>query len=135
MDPNQTPEQVQHLMMAIIPTLILIGIILVAIVIVPIWRILTRFGLGGALSLLLLIPWLGPIILLYIAAFSPWRIDATLVTGPYPPPYPQYPPQPPAPGPYAPVAYPQQAVPHPHAQHPVESFPAAGYPPPPPPVD
>ena len=44
-----------------------------AIFIVPLWRICTRAGFNGALSLLALIPWLGLVIVGAVLSFSTWQ--------------------------------------------------------------
>ncbi len=64
------------------------------------WRIFTKAGLSGPLSLLILIPGIGPLIPLCILAFSEWKVVPApqLYPGlqPYPPPPPpSYPPPPP----------------------------------------
>ncbi len=48
---------------------VIIGLILI---IVPLWRICTRAGFNGALSLLALIPWLGVVIVGVILSFANW---------------------------------------------------------------
>jgi hypothetical protein len=40
---------------------------------VPIWRVFRRAGLGGAWALLFLIPGAGPLLVLALLAFAPWR--------------------------------------------------------------
>lgn len=42
------------------------------LVIVPLWRICTRIGFNGALSLLALIPWLGIGIVGAVLSFANW---------------------------------------------------------------
>ncbi|HTR84796.1 MAG TPA: hypothetical protein VMI56_09975 [Reyranella sp.] len=42
------------------------------ILIIPAWRICARAGFGGAWSLLLLLPVLGPVIVMAILAFGDW---------------------------------------------------------------
>ncbi|MDP3191044.1 hypothetical protein [Rhodoferax sp.] len=44
-----------------------------AVFIVPLWKICTRAGLNGALSLLALIPWLGLLIVGGVLSFSTWQ--------------------------------------------------------------
>ena len=64
------------------------------------WRIFTKAGLSGALSLLVLVPGIGSIIVLCVLAFAEWKvIPAPLAYGlqPYPPPPPPPPSYPPAP--------------------------------------
>jgi branched-subunit amino acid transport protein AzlD len=84
-------------MMAIIPIIILVVLV---IIIVPFWIILKKTGLTPWLSLLCFIPSLGVLILLYLLAFSEWKVvpapQASWPPQPYPPqpPYPQQPPPP-----------------------------------------
>ncbi len=50
-----------------------IGHLLLALVlIIPTWRICTRAGFSGALSLFHLVPFIGWLIVMAILAFSPW---------------------------------------------------------------
>jgi uncharacterized membrane protein YhaH (DUF805 family) len=51
-------------------------IIVAALVIVPLWRICSRAGFNGALSLLAIIPWLGIVIIGAILSFSNWPVKA-----------------------------------------------------------
>ena len=51
-----------------------IGIAVLAFVIFCWWRICTKAGYSGAMALLMLIPGLGPLILLCILAFGDWPI-------------------------------------------------------------
>ena len=117
MDPAQTHAQVQHMMLTIMPMIFLGALIFLALLIVPLWRIATKAGLSGPISLLAIIPWIGMLLALYIIAFSEWRVTPSAQL-PYPPtPYPPTP-YPPAPYPqtgYAPAApQPQPPVPPPH---------------------
>ena len=105
MDPQQQQtQQALHLFAAMAPAFILIGLVLVAIYIIPLWRICTKAGLSGPLSLIALIPGVGKLITLYIIAFSDWRVVPTanlpgMIPGTYPPPA------------YPPVNYPPAAPP------------------------
>jgi hypothetical protein len=88
------PVMIQRLvmtMMAIIPILILFAI---ALFMVPCWFILKKAGLSPWLSLLCVIPTLGTLVLLYVTAFSEWRVTP-LPQQAYYPPQPPFPPQPP----------------------------------------
>jgi hypothetical protein len=52
---------------------LLVGHLLVALIlIIPTWRICTRAGFSGALSLFHLVPVIGPFIVMAILAFSDW---------------------------------------------------------------
>jgi hypothetical protein len=88
------PEAIKHMvlaMMAILPIFILVAL---AIVIVPCWFICKKAGFSPWLSFLNLIP-LGNLILLYVLAFSEWKV----IPAPQAmwQPQPTYPPQPPLP--------------------------------------
>ena len=107
MDPNQQ----QHLagMMAGFGAMIfLFGLIFTALLVFLFWRIFAKAGLAGPLSLLVLIPGVGWIIVLCILAFAGWNVVpaapqyGTLPPGGYPP---QFPPQPPV---YPPANFPPQ---------------------------
>ena len=102
---NQQPDvaAIQHLimgLMAIMPIFILVGL---AIVIIPFWFILKKAGFSPWLSLLNAVP-LGNLILLYVLAFSDWRVAPVA-----PPVWPGQPPYPPSypPSPYPPSNPPQ----------------------------
>ena len=63
------------------------------------WRIFTKAGMSGALALINLVPFVGPIIVLCILAFGNWNVvpvapGYAVSTQPYPPAYPPaaYPP-------------------------------------------
>jgi hypothetical protein len=89
-------EQIQKLiiaMMAFVPIMILIGI---AIVLIPCWFICKKAGFSPWLSLLVLVPGIGQLVLLYVLAFAEWKVapviqQAWTPQAPYPPP--PYPPQ------------------------------------------
>lgn len=75
--------------LALMPIFFLVG---AAIVIVPLWFIWKKAGFSPWLSLLCVIP-LVNLIMLYILAFSEWKVVPVAAT-PYPAQYPpQYPPQ------------------------------------------
>ena len=52
--------------------LLLIHLVLALVLIIPTWRICTRAGFSGALSLFHLVPVIGWLIVMAILAFSPW---------------------------------------------------------------
>ncbi len=88
MQSQPDPAQVQKMAMAVLalmPLFILVGL---AIVIVPFWFICKKAGLSPWLSLLNIIP-LGGLILMYVLAFSEWKV--------VPAPQPGWPPMPPVP--------------------------------------
>ena len=114
---QQQPDaaQIQHYMMAMLPVLGLLIILGWALIIVPFWQIFKKSGMGGPLSLLMVLP-LVNIVMLYILAFSRWKVVPAPEYGMgYPPGYPPpgYPPQAPGyvPAPPAYPAPPVQAVP------------------------
>lgn len=55
------------------------AIIALVLIIMPLWRICTRAGFNGALSLLAVIPWLGVAIVGAILSFANWRTKASVV--------------------------------------------------------
>lgn len=75
-----------HAMMAMLWLLPIIGLIFIAIVIIPYWMIWKKAGFSPWLSLLMLIP-LVNFVMLYVLAFMEWRV-VPVQTGVYPPPYP-----------------------------------------------
>jgi len=73
------------------------GIAIVAFFIWLLWRIFTKAGMSGALSLLVLVPGVGGIIVLCILAFGTWKVvpaPVQYVAG-LPPNYPPQAPLPP----------------------------------------
>jgi len=89
-------EQLQKFLLPFMAFLSLFMIISIVIVMIPCWFICKKAGQSPWLSLLCLVPSLGTLILLYILAFSEWRVAAP-VQAAWPPPQPPYPPQPPFP--------------------------------------
>lgn len=88
-----------------LPAIGLFVIVVWAIVIIPFWQIFKKSGMGGPLSLLMILP-LVNVIMLYVLAFSRWKVvPVAEYAGSYPPAYP-----PPGYIPAAPV-YPVQAAP------------------------
>ncbi len=96
-----SPEMIQHIMMAMVPILLIIFLVAIAIVMIPCWFILKKAGFSPWLSLLCLFPSLGTLVLLYVLAFSDWKVVPAPQFAAYPPsvppPYPPTPPYPPAP--------------------------------------
>ena len=70
------------------PMMVLFGLLGAALIVIPFWVIFKKAGLGGPLSLLMMIPFVG-IIMLYVLAFSRWKVMPIqeYATG-YPPAYP-----------------------------------------------
>jgi hypothetical protein len=90
------PDQINHFGGVAAGVLAFIGIVILAFIVFYIflfWRICTKAGLAGALSLLILIPGIGFLILLCILAFSEWKV-VPVPDSPYYPPPPSYPPPP-----------------------------------------
>lgn len=83
----------------IIIVAVLFALALIAFFIFLFWRIFTKAGMAGALSLLILIYPIGFLIVLCILAFGQWKVTPLVAAAPY------YPPVPPPP---APPAFPQQ---------------------------
>jgi len=89
------PEVVKRMMMMIIPIVLAIYVVVVAVLMVPCWFILKKAGLSPWLSLLCIITSLGTLVLLYVLAFSEWKVVPAPQQA-YLPPQPPYP-QPPLP--------------------------------------
>ena len=97
MDPQQQ-QQFAGVMAGFMGVFLIVGLVVAAFFIFLLWRIFTKAGLSGALSLIALFPGIGPIIVLCILAFGEWKVvPAPYTQGlqPYPPPPPSYPPPPP----------------------------------------
>jgi ABC-type transport system involved in cytochrome c biogenesis permease subunit len=88
---DQQSAQAMHALMAMIPVMMMFGLIGMIIVIVPMWFIWKKAGFSPWLSLLSGLP-LVSLIMLYVLAFSEWKVAPTVPMQPYPPAYPpQYP--------------------------------------------
>ena len=90
------PDQIKHMLAAMIFILPLIILFFLAIIIVPYWFICKKAGFSPWLALLNVIP-LGNLILIYVLAFSDWKVMPAPQAywqpqPPYPPP-PTLPPQ------------------------------------------
>jgi len=88
------PEAIKKMMMAMIFIFPIMFIIGAAIVIIPTWFICKKAGFSPWLSLLIVVP-VGGLILMYVLAFADWKVVPVPQLGWTPPP--PYPPQPPAP--------------------------------------
>jgi type II secretory pathway component PulF len=88
------PEALKGIIMAMAIIFPIIYLVIVIIVMIPFWFILKKAGYTPWLSLLCLMPSLGALVLLYVLAFSEWKVPSTLQAA-YPPqpPYPPLPPQ------------------------------------------
>lgn len=105
MDPQESQRQAMHMLAIMVPFILIGWAIGLAIIIIPFWQIFKKSGMSGALSLLMAIP-LVNLVMLYVLAFSEWKVVpiayqyGTLPPTPYPPPQPPpsfpssgYPPQ------------------------------------------
>jgi hypothetical protein len=93
-------EAIKSMALAAFAIFPLIMLIVLAIFIVPTWFVCKKAGFSPWLSLLVIVP-LGGMVLLYVLAFSEWRVMPVPQQGwtpqpPYPP-QPPYTPQPPFP--------------------------------------
>jgi len=77
----------QHALMVMVPIFMLVGIIFLAIIIIPFWFICKKAGFSPWLSLLNIVP-MGNLILVYVLAFAQWKVVPVPQLG-YPPTYPQ----------------------------------------------
>jgi len=96
MDPQQQSQQVAHIILAMMPMFLLFGLAVMAFLIFLFWKVLTKAGLSGPLSLLVLLWPIGPLIVLCILAFSDWKVAPIPPPVYYPPSYPPPPTYPPA---------------------------------------
>lgn len=82
--------QAMHFLMALIPIMMVFALVSVIIVIIPMWFIWKKAGFTPWLSLLSILP-LVNLIMLYVLAFSEWKV-APMAQAAYPAAYPpQYP--------------------------------------------
>jgi hypothetical protein len=82
--------QTMHAVMAMMAVMPFVFLIFAAIVILPLWFIWKKAGFSPWLSLLMIFP-LVNLIMLYVLAFSEWKV-VPVGQPPYPAPYPpQYP--------------------------------------------
>lgn len=88
MQSQPDPEQIQKMVMAIMPVVILVAL---AAVIVPFWFICKKAGFSPWLSLLNIVPF-GGLILMYVLAFGEWKVAPVQQPGwpPMPPPPPPH---------------------------------------------
>ncbi len=96
MDPTQAQQQVAHFMAVMLPMILLFAVAMYAIMVWLFWRIFAKTGMGGALSLLVLIPGVGGLVAICVLAFGNWKVvPAPQLYGmppQHPPPPPSYPP-------------------------------------------
>jgi len=95
LEDGPNPAAIQHMVMAVLAILPFIILAVLAIVVIPFWFICKKAGFSPWLSLLNFIP-LGNLILLYVLAFSDWKvIPAPQALWQPPTPYPPQPTLPP----------------------------------------
>jgi hypothetical protein len=83
-------QQALHAMMAFLAVMPFIFLIFVAILVIPMWFIWKKAGFSPWFSLLTILPVVN-LVMLYVLAFSEWRV-VPAAQPPYPAPYPpQYP--------------------------------------------
>ncbi len=100
-DTTEQQQQVSNMLggigAGIILCAVLFGLALIAFFIFLFWRIFTKAGMSGALSLLILLYPIGFLIVICILAFGDWKVVPVTTASPYyPPTYPPPPPPPPA---------------------------------------
>jgi hypothetical protein len=66
-------EHTMHMMMGMMSIFAVFGIIMIAVVMIPYWFIWKKAGFSPWLSLLMLLPLLN-IVMLYVLAFSEWKV-------------------------------------------------------------
>lgn len=88
------PEAIRHMAMAMMLFVPIIILVVLVIVVIPFWFICKKAGFSPWLSLLNIIP-LGNLILIYVLAFSDWKVVPAPQGYWQPPPYPPTPPVPP----------------------------------------
>jgi len=91
-------QQIQRLMLTIVPIIMVFFLVGIVILIVPFWFICKKAGFSPWLSMLCLVPSIGMLVLLYVLAFADWKVVPAVQTAwgppqPYPPQQPPYPPQ------------------------------------------
>jgi hypothetical protein len=88
-----SPDQIQHMMLTILPIIFIFGIVGIFIILIPFWFICKKAGFSPWLSLLNIVPF-GNLILIYVLAFAQWKVMPVPQVGWAPPqPYPPQPPQ------------------------------------------
>lgn len=84
----------QAMLPAVFAGMFIVGIIFLALVIIPFWFICKKAGLSPWLSLIVLFPGFGTLILLYVLAFAEWNVVPKAQMAYIPPmPQPPYSPQ------------------------------------------
>lgn len=99
-DQQQAAARVLAGMGAFFFVFVIFGFVVLAFMVFLFWRIFTKAGMSGALSLLILVPGVGGLIVICILAFADWKVVPVTAYNSLPPQYP-----PPA---YQPPPYPPQ---------------------------
>jgi cytochrome c biogenesis protein CcdA len=86
------PKMLQGIMAAVVGVSMVIGLVAVIAIIIPTWFICKKAGFSPWLSLLVVIP-LGGLVLLYVVAFSEWTVAPAPPRTAWQPPLPPAPPQ------------------------------------------
>ena len=68
------PEVIKEMMMWILPIMLIGYLLVVVLLIVPCWFICKKAGFSPWLSLLCIVASLGTLVLLYVLAFSQWKV-------------------------------------------------------------
>ena len=66
-------EHTMHMMMGMMSIFAVFGLIMIAVVMIPYWFIWKKAGFSPWLSLLMLLPLIN-IVMLYVLAFSEWKV-------------------------------------------------------------
>ncbi len=86
-------EHTMHMMMGMMSIFFVFGLIMIVIVMIPYWFIWKKAGFSPWLSLLMFVPLLN-LVMLYVLAFSEWKVVPVAQAVPYvPPPAPYVPPR------------------------------------------
>jgi uncharacterized YccA/Bax inhibitor family protein len=91
---TQQSQQLGAAMAGMMGIFLFVWLIFMAFAVFCFWRIFTKAGMAGALSLLLIIPGIGPLIVVCILAFGEWKVTPIVTYASLPPQYPPptYPP-------------------------------------------
>jgi len=89
-----SPDQIMHLVAAVLSLYLFLFVIILVAIIVPTWFICKKAGFSPWLSFIVIVPF-GGLVLLYVLAFADWKVI------PAPQAYWPQPPYPPAPMPPA----------------------------------
>jgi len=96
---QQQAQQIAGAVAGMMGVFFLIWLVIMAFIVFCFWRIFTKAGMAGALSLILIIPGIGPLIVVCLLAFGDWKVipitQATALPPHYTPPT-SYPPAPPS---------------------------------------